>query len=180
MVFYSILIYFTAMLTKQEESELIRLMDKIRFPVSRELFFAWCKTFVTVSADVIVIRKSAKGGEVFLTYREDEFYKGWHIPGSIRLPNELLDDARRRVLVTEVGLLKDTKTDFFTWVDYPYGSGVGESPRGPVISLYFCCVGQSEIKETSEGRFFRLSELPEDILPIHVPIMKMVKDRFSI
>ena len=173
------MLFYIIVLTKQEESELIRLLGKMKFPVSQELFFAWSKTGTTVSADVIVMRKTASGYEAFLTYRDDPFFKGWHVPGSIRLPSEKWDDTLKRVLVGELGLPADTKTDFFKWFDHPYGTKVGENPRGSVISIYSTCMDPGNVTENDIGRFFPVSKIPKNILTVHIPIMKALAERFS-
>ena len=166
------------MLTKQEEKELIRLLGKMEFPVSQELFFAWSKSSTTVSADVILMRKSAIGHEVFLTYRDDLFYKGWHVPGSVRLPPEAWEDALKRVLTDELGLPASTKVEFFKWIDHQNGTGIGQSPRGSVISIYSICMNSEGVVENEKARFFRVSDLPTDIIPIHVPIIQEVVRKF--
>ena len=51
-----------------------------------EVFCAWAVKGVPYFVDFAVIRDS----KVFLTWRDDQHYKGWHFPGFFRLPKTQL------------------------------------------------------------------------------------------
>ena len=47
-----------------------------------DVFCAWAVKGVPYFVDFCIIRE----GKVFLTYRSDQHYRGWHFPGFFRLP----------------------------------------------------------------------------------------------
>ena len=89
-------------LTKKEQKELVRLMNKLSFPAPLSVFEAWCRIFGTVCAEIAVIKNKDKNPEIFLTYRKDKFFKGWHIPGRVCIPTEKISNTLRRVYEEEI------------------------------------------------------------------------------
>ncbi|MFA6432640.1 MAG: NUDIX domain-containing protein [Candidatus Paceibacterota bacterium] len=167
------------MLASQEQNELIKLMGKVTFPLPPEVFSAWCLAFPTIAAELAVMRNNDGVREIFLTYREDEFFKGWHIPGSIHLPNEKFEDTLDRVITSEMGMSSSTPYEFYRWFQYQPGNGIGESPRGDVITLMFVCEKPGNVEESDIAKFFPLTEMPEDLLLIHIPIIQALKERYD-
>ena len=164
-------------LTSHEQTELIRLMDKLAFPVPEPVFEAWCRVFGTVVVEVVVIRENKKTSEIFLEYREDKFFKGWYIPGCVHLPQESFQDTLRRVLKKELHI-KSCTTKFFGWFERPYGDRKGQSKRGHETSLVFVCRAKQTLKENDMSKFFALPSLPKNIMHHQLPIIKNLKKSF--
>ena len=158
-------------LTDQEQKELVRLMNKLSFPMPLAVFEARCRVFGTVCAEVVVIKNRNKDAQIFLTYRDDKFFKGWHIPGRVCLPTEKISDTTQRVCKEEIKM-KTGKKIFFNWFERPFGSGIGKSPRGHEFSFVFLSELKGKVKEKTTEKFFSLKNLPKDLLLSQKPIIK--------
>ncbi len=102
----------------------------------------------------------------FLTWREDEYWHGWHIPGSyIRVTHASLEDACRAVAEKELGntftITSVKLIDAYLWPDHPYGHP---------ISLVYACRIDSRPPLNERARFF--SEIPSPIVPHHADFVK--------
>ncbi|MEK7116782.1 MAG: NUDIX domain-containing protein [Patescibacteria group bacterium] len=158
-------------LTSQEEKELVRLINKLSFPTPLPVFEAWCQVFGTVCAEVIVIKNKDKNPEIFLTYRKDKFFKGWHIPGRVCIPTEKIGNTIERVCKEEIKM-PITKESFFDWFERPFGKNIGESPRGHEFSFVFTAELKGKKRENQIEKFFPLNKLPKNLLPLQIPIIK--------
>ena len=92
------------MLTAQENFQLVKLLDKLEWPVTPEVFDALCVNFVTSPIELAVIRRGEKEQEVLMIYREDKFFNGWHIPGSVILPGRTIELVLSALVRREVGI----------------------------------------------------------------------------
>lgn len=159
----------------EEAASIIRaftLLSEKGFPVNTEIFDAWCGACVTVPIELAVLRVSnADNPEVLLTYREDKFHHGWHIPGTILLPGDTEKSALDRLAEREIGA-RVVKTVF---VDRIHRS-VKESPRGQETSLLFVSFLKDASSYSETGRFFPLREPPIDVLAVHKKLLQMVLD----
>jgi hypothetical protein len=102
------------------------------------------------------------------------------VPGCIHLRDESVQDTLDRVMMGELGLSDSIPCIFLNWLQYPKGNGVGESPRGDVVSLVFVSDRAVDVAENATTRFFPLDRLPEDLLPIHVPLMGVLKKHYGL
>jgi len=150
---------------KDENSITAELMNKLIFPLSKEVFEAWASNFPTVPFELAIIR----GEEILLSRREDDD-KFWpnllNLPGTIIRQNEKFMEAYNRLVKSEVGIEgKDLGTPVFRkCFEFLKGSGDNENPRGHEISLLFQ-VNTDRI--FPKGMFFKLSEIPKDIVSHH-------------
>lgn len=158
-------------LTELEQKDLVRLMNKISFPTPLPVFEAWCRVFGTVCAEMIVIKNRDKNPEIFLTYRKDKFFKGWHIPGRVCIPTEEINDTLKRVCKEEIKMLI-TKEKFFGWFERPFGKGVGECSRGHEFSFVFIAELKGGATENHAEKFFPLNKLPKNLISLQIPIIK--------
>lgn len=165
-------------LSEIEQKELLTLMDKLEFPLPSAVFEAWCRVFGNVCAEIAVMRTSNGVHEMLLTYRDDEYFKGWHIPGSIMLPGETIEDTRDRVMRVELSIEPVVST-FIHWFQRMYGTGIGESTRGYELAFLFS-IDSSRVKDfpmNEKAKFFALDHMPSDLIPNHVRIVDYLKDR---
>ena len=88
-------------LTALEIKDLVRLLKKVRLPAPYPVFMALCKSVPMVAVNLAVMPDN---NHVLLTYRKDEVYDNWHIPGSILRYKELPTDAINRVCRKELSL----------------------------------------------------------------------------
>jgi ADP-ribose pyrophosphatase YjhB (NUDIX family) len=149
-------------LTPLEQNELVRLLGKLEFPTSLPVFFAWCATFGTVGAELAIMRDGSQGPEVFLTYREDKFFKGWHLPGCTHLPTETIMETFERTVKKEIGAKVSAPTSL-GWFERPKGEGSDKCPRGYELLIVFTAQVKGSRAETETERFFPLSSLPQTI-----------------
>lgn len=62
--------------------EVLRLLPPAPGIPGLEVFCAWAEKGVPYFVDFCIV----SNGKVFLTYRDDSHYTGWHFPGFFRLP----------------------------------------------------------------------------------------------
>src|SRR3989344_322546 len=151
------------MITNEENLELVRLLKKVEWPVPLDLFDAICNNLSVNPIDLAVIRKGDEGYEVFMNYREDIFFKGWHFPGSIILPGRTIMSVLEDVIEREVGTSAEgLKFEFVGFHQFMKGSGFGECPRGQEVDLFHVVFLDQEIKiETDDTRrFFPINKFP--------------------
>lgn len=151
-------------------------MRKVEFPLSNDMFNAWCVNFTVACVEIALIRDSANGREIFLTYRRDEFYDGWHIPGAVIQAGEKVEDVINRVARDELGGAQFTP-QFFSWFEYLKGTRVGESARGNAISLIFSAEAPEDLRESELAKFFPPSNIPRDLITEHVPVVEAIRSR---
>ena len=162
------------MLTAKEQGQLVRLMRKAEFPLPREVFNAWCENFTVPCIELAIVRKTMNDRELFLTYREDEFYKGWHIPGAVIQPGEKVEDVFERISRDELQGAKCAPR-FFAWLEYLKGTGEGQSARGHTIALIFSADAPEMLRESNHAKFLPLSKIPGDLISEHMPIVKVLR-----
>ena len=101
----------------------------------------------------LIVRRSER--EFLLTYRRDEHWDAWHLPGGFLGCGETVEEACRRVARRELGC--DVSLchilSLFTWPDHPYAAA---------LSIICVC---DPISPPAEGTFFHL--IPEPIIPYH-------------
>lgn len=152
-------------LSTKKEKYLIKLLKKIKLPAPYPVFLALCKSVPIIAVDIALIKEKNR---LLLTYRDDESYKGWHIPGSILTYQEKPIQAFYRVAKKELGLkLKDlAKIKFQTYFSY-------RDPRENGIVLLFTASSKAEPKD---GKYFHLDNLPKDLLKEQIQETKYLKD----
>ena len=161
-------------LNHEEKEELVRLMRKAEFPLPRDVFNAWCENFTVPCIEVVFLRDGVNGRELFLTYRDDGYFKGWHIPGAVIQAGENVEEVLRRIARDELQGVEFTPR-FFSWFECLKVTGVGESARGHVITLIFSAEAPDTLRESELAKFFPLSKTPGDLITEHVPIIEELR-----
>ena len=130
-------------------------------------------------ASVIVLNAA---GEILLQRRKDNGCWGYH-GGSVE-PDEIVEQAARRELLEETGLVAESLElfDIFSGPElhyvYPNGDEVS------VIDIVFICRAysgelQAQESEVTDFGFFALDALPENISPPQQSVLKAVVNRLT-
>lgn len=167
------------MLAKQENLELVRLLNKIEWPVCPDLFDAICNNLPVNPVDLAVIRKGEEGPEVFLIYRDDHFFKGWHFPGSVILPGRAIKSVLKDVIEREVGVrTRGLSFDLVGIHQFMKGKSAGKCARGQELDVFYAIFLTKDVNVgTGEHRkFFPLNKLPKNILSHHKVLAASIKE----
>ncbi|MDP3729712.1 MAG: NUDIX domain-containing protein [bacterium] len=138
-------------LTESETKQLITLLKKVKLPAPYPVFLALSKSVPLVAVNILLMPDE---DHILLTYRKDDFYDHWHIPGSILLMNEHPKKAIHRVAKKELGI----KVQDFEFINY-----VTEfSARGHGVMLMFKVEPKNQ--KPKDGKYFHLDKLPKKFL----------------
>lgn len=150
-------------ITQNEIDALVRLLGKVKNPekgLPAEVFNALTRIVPFSACEMVVINKNK---EILLTHREDQWWKGWHIPGGLLRMNEDFKTRLSKVAKNELGAkLKSFK--FLFPMNYP------KTPRGHDVSLVFLCTLSGK---PQHGTFFK--NLPKNTIKEHVVLYKKLQ-----
>lgn len=138
----------------------------LEHPLSEEAFLAYCHNCITNAIELAVLKSINNKWHILLIYRHDQFYKGWHMPGSIILPGETIDITIKRLRAEEV------KQDFTRPVFVKLAENTDE--RGQSIGLVHACLLKGDYK--GEGKMYSLDNIPADTLSYHQRLIKIIKE----
>ena len=155
-------------LQKEELETLADLLHRIdNTQITGEVWHALVKKFPTVAIELIVLDKEQR---VFLVYRNDREFKGWHYPGSVWNDWETIDERLERLIQREI----NSESGINISKPYPIGWGAEykDSSKGSIVTrstccLYFVAFLKGEYINQEDRGFFSFSDLPEDMLPFH-------------
>jgi 8-oxo-dGTP pyrophosphatase MutT (NUDIX family) len=116
--------------------------------------------------------------EILLQQRTDNGF--WGTPGGAMEPGESLEETARREVLEETGLraeeleLFDVFSGKELYYKYPHGDEVYN-----VVTVYTCRKYSGELtaepSEVERLRFFPLSEIPTELSPPDVPVLRKYK-----
>lgn len=152
-------------LTVNETKQLVRLLGKVRLPAPYPIFVALLKSVPIIAIDLAVMPDD---NHILLTYREDDFYKGWHVPGSILCFHDSIIAAWKRVAIQELGM-KIIKAEFLTYFNYKDNRETG-------VTLLFVAKPKGK---TKKGTYFSLNNIPKDFVREQLPEINFLKQRFG-
>jgi len=157
--------------SSEETKRIVGALNLLRekgFPVIPEIFDAWCGACITIPIELSVLRRNTDGEhEVLMIHREDKFFNGWHIPGTVMLPGDTEEKALMRLIEREVR----AETSKPCFIDRNHVEKK-ENPRGQEVSLLFVCFLKGLY--TGRGKFFSLLSPPEDTLVHHKHILERI------
>ncbi len=155
------------MLTNKDIKNLKIIVDKIKQPekgIEQAVFDILCKITTHVACELIVVNQL---GEILLTFRQDNFWQGWHFPGGLLRYRESFESRLKKVTKLELGVkLKSTK--------FLFPQNYTQSKRGHDVSLVFLCELKSKPKI---GKWFK--QMPKNIISEHKELWKKVKKYFT-
>jgi len=149
-------------LTREEIKDLIRLLKKVKIPAPYPVFVALCKSVPLIAIDLAIMPDK---NSVLLTYRKDDFYDGWHLPGTILRYGESVEMAYKRVAREELGI-SILNPKFVSWFDIFF------DPRDKGVALLFMV--KPKIKP-GIGEYFSLRRMPKKFLRSQWPEIKYLK-----
>lgn len=151
------------MLNEKELKQLLSLLKKIDNPrggLPLPVFEALCGLVPFVACELAIINNKK---EILLTWRDDQWWKGWHFPGGLLRYRESFKERIEKVSDQELGI-KITSHKFLFPKDCNQGS------RGPVVSLFFLCKTAMIPKH---GKFFK--KAPEDMIKEHKSVWPKIQ-----
>lgn len=157
-------------LSVEEEIQLVNFLNRLTWPISKEVFHAWVGKFVTVPIELLVFNLS---GKVLLVPRDDPEYPDcYHLPGTVLRDNETVQDALARLIEDEIGVCVSVP-DSKGWFEFTRGPSLDQNPTRHEISLPFVCQWMGPMPE--KGKFFSLDKLPKNLLDHHkILILKVI------
>ncbi|MAF25468.1 hypothetical protein CL634_07850 [bacterium] len=160
-------------LSESDLTTLTVLLGKMEWPVDKSVFYWLVKRIVTVPIELCVLDSN---GHVLMIRRDDNEYKGHHMPGVVlQGVDDSVLQALERLVQSDVvgGNVSSPKP--IGWVEIPRGFDPGQNQSRHEIALLHLCLLQGEYKGVG-GVFSRLDELPEDTLPHHRVLISRVKE----
>lgn len=145
-----------------DEQTIIALLTKLRVSgrsipdMPQEVFYALRGIVALTAVEVLVVDDRNR---VLLTWRDDEHWRGWHLPGGFVAPFEPLAAACSRIAQRE--LMADVQfervIDAASWADHPYAS---------VVSIVCRCRASGPLRV---GEFFDAA--PDSLIEQHRPFL---------
>ncbi len=147
-------------------ADLRRREGEWHFP--QHVFRALAWLMPTVPLELMIFDEYER---IFLLYRKDDEYDGWHVPGSMILRRQSQEAKLAELLHREIkptGLAVWDPKFFFVSEHMPGPDdqserSLGEDPRGQQESLVYL-TRAVEGSHPREGAFFPLNELPQNTL----------------
>ncbi len=159
-------------LSDEEKNQLLALLKKVGYRKSgKEIFEAFWPIFPMAPIEAAVLREIGGKLHILLWYRDDEHYKGWHVPGKYILFGEKYLEAVERVLEDETGM-KLRSARFLR--HFNLRPSTGWVPNHQLNMLY---IAGAE-GEPFQGEFFPLDAIPDDTLPYHKYYVECVRGYF--
>lgn len=167
-------------LTREEADELAQLLDKARWPLPINVFYAILRKTIAVAVELAVLRHSSTGFEILLTQRppEDPYYANmWHLPGKIVQPGKTKIETLRSLLREEVATELEKISSSRVPQRYEYENPNGK--RGPVIQyLHSLELTYEEAAVVTVGGFFPLNRLPEPLVASHIHLITWLRQQY--
>lgn len=146
-------------MTDAERDDLVRLIvalsrDGGAVPnMPRDVFHVIGRLVPLIAVEIGIVHSCKR--ELLLTWRDDDLWYGWHIPGGYVGVHETVREACERIAQRELGIgVKFTALlDSYSWTDHPLGS---------VVSLVCRCSTHSA---PQEGKWF--DSPPTPMAPHH-------------
>jgi len=140
--------------------------------------YDWPRPMVTVDAVVFAFFKDR--ARLLLIKRKNEPFKGkWALPGGFVGIDEELDDAVKRELAEEAGLINVPLEQMHTF------GNVGRDPRGRQITIAFMAVATEQKPKIRAGddaadvRWFDIEKLPKDLAFDHNEVAEFAIDKLK-
>ncbi|MEK7643496.1 MAG: NUDIX domain-containing protein [Patescibacteria group bacterium] len=113
-----------------------------------------------VSCEIAIVRRMLDTDCIFMWFREDAHYRGWHMPGGYLIRGESHEEWIRRVLAKETAFTLRSYHEIRTFSARP---STGWVPNHQMAHFFLCDVDG----DSPEGNFFPLTKLPDNTLEHH-------------
>lgn len=149
-------------LSPEQQWQLVEDLKKVGWQrTGKDIFEAILfPIFPAVPSECAIVREINQKPHVLLWHRDDEFYKGYHMPGKYLLRGEDDESWIRRTISTETGL---TLKRFEFIRRFNTRPETGWVPGQQIAHFWYCEVEGEPIN----GKFYPLTVLPEDTLGHH-------------
>ena len=156
-------------LNDSEKKQLASLLEKIdNTEIRGEIWHQLVKKFITVPVELCILDDMNR---VFLVYRKDREFDGYHMPGSVVNDWETVDEAVLRLIrqeITEAVGIEITEPESIGWIDSPREATRREpSPRHGILLLHIARF-HGEFTPREGMGFYSLDELPPNVLGCHL------------
>lgn len=147
-------------------------------PLPKVAFYPLVRLMPTCPVELAVLDMCER---IFLVYRDDGEFRGWHMPGSVILRGESQERKLQDLIAKEiepVGLTVNAPPVFVGVAETLEGPDdqseetEGRNPRGYAEALLFAC--RVRMAPPIYGRFFHLDDIPQATLGHHRRMMKMI------
>lgn len=169
-------------LTREEADQLALLLDKARWPLPINVFYAILRKTIALAIELAVLRNSATGLEILLTQRppEDPYYANmWHLPGKIVQPGKTKIETLRSLLREEVAT--ELEQIALSRIPRRYEYENPNGTRGPVIQyLHSLELTDNEAAVVTVGEFFPLNCLPQPIVTSHIYLITWLGQQYPL
>jgi ADP-ribose pyrophosphatase YjhB (NUDIX family) len=171
-------------LSLNEITKTARLIERLSpIPFMEELVFKtfWKKRLMPfVALELLIFEKSLFAPStknlprVLLTYRTDEYYNCWHVPGGFLGGDEEYKQAVKRILSRELGVYPKTIQPLFA-VSRAHGN------RDHHISM-FIAVTPTTFPQLRKGsiEYFNPSKPPRKLIPYYLETFRVLKNIHSL
>lgn len=163
-------------LNVQEKEELAILLEKIEnTEITGEIWHQLVKKFITVPIELCIFDDQNR---IFLVYRKDREFNGYHMPGSVVNDWETVAEALKRLVKSEINNdagIEITEPKSIGWLDSPRNIIPSETLTRHGILLLHVAYFHGTFPPQKGMGFYPLDVLPDNILECHrylVPFLK--------
>lgn len=155
-------------LDEDEKKEFVNLLEKVdNIQIRGEIWHQLVKKFITVPIELCILDDQDK---VFLVYRKDREFDGYHMPGTVVNDWETVKEARLRLVNGEV--IRDagfqvSEPEPIGWIEVRRGDGAEENKTRNAVSLLHVSRLQGDFQKKEGIGFFAFDSLPENTLGCH-------------
>lgn len=160
-------------LLPEQQQHLIEMLKQVGWQkTGKDIFEAILfPLFPAVASECGIVRVIDNVPHVLLWYREDEYYKGHHMPGKYLLRGEDDESWIRHTISNETGL---TLKQYQFIRRFNTRPETGWVPGQQIAHFWYCEVEG----EPSNGKFYPLIALPEDTLGHHKKYVEYLRAFF--
>ena len=145
-------------------AQAIRGIQNPRGGIGTDLFEAVITIVPQPCVETLLVDNLYNPQKIYLTWREDQHYHGWHFPGTFIRFGESFKDAIHRVVQREVNAgvyAFISADDEYSWID----------SRGHTVGTVWLVQPDGE---PTGGEWFSITDPPDPTLPHHINILQRV------
>ena len=163
-------------LDENDKEQLAHLLERAKnTDIKGEIWHQLVKKFITIPVELCVLDNENK---VFLVYRKDREFDGYHLPGTIVNDWETVHDARVRLMQGEIQ--KDagfmiSYPESIGWIEVRRGEGECESRTRNTVALLHIARIQGEFTKNEGYGFYAFDDIPNGTLRDHKFILRYFK-----
>jgi len=157
------------------------LEDEIENPkngLPYDIFLFFSRNIPLINVDLLIKNEN---NETLLVYREDEFYKGWHIPGGIIRFKETIEERIKKTALNELDCDIDFKKEPISVKELIHKD---RNNRGHFISMLFSCKLRNlpneknrclDIQNPIDKQWAWFKTTPKDLLEVHLVYKRFIE-----